>query len=316
MEVTTDSSTVPACIAFQPQPLTPHMTQNSDSEIDPDTLAELERAAIKARYSAEKGTGPPRAPRRYDFTALSTAKQCPRRYVLEHAVGLPPDVGVSAGAETDAESEAPLIPDELPQSVRVGTLFHTVVEQCWPADRPRSEWKRYAAALATARDWDDCNARVEALIDAFLDSPVADWDITAARVEPRFEFDVDGRTITGAIDAIPVRDNGQAVVLDYKTGESNPAEEQLLIYLLAAYRDDDLDLPASPADAAFLKAHGDQFEIEPLTIRDKDAALEKAAEVAQEWIELADTASYADPAPGDQCSRCPYQSMCDAASEP
>jgi hypothetical protein len=285
----------------------------TEANIDPKTLAALEETAIQYRYSDSQDTYLTRAPRRYNYTALSTAKTCPRRYVLEYVLDLPSDIGTST-VPSDGQPVASM-PDQPSQSIRVGTLFHTVVEQCWPAGLPASVWKSHGAAHAAALGWDDCRERVETLIDAFFESPVADWEITPAQVEVRFDFDVDGRTVSGAIDAIPVRNNGQAVILDYITGQTTPSKEQLMIYLLAAHRDDELSLPAPLSDAAFLRADGDEFTLDPLSVRDLESALTAASEVVHEWITTAGKASYGDPVPGDWCTGCPYRAVCDAAEE-
>lgn len=289
------------------------MTPDHDDTIDPDTLAALEQTAIDALHSDDPASAPPKAPRRFDFTALSTAQECPRRYILEHVLGLPHEIGAPTDSKPDETSNATSAADDLPEPIRVGTLFHTVVERYWPTDQPPSAWKDHAAKLAAARSWDDCENRVEELIDAFFESPVAEWSIQSNHLEVRFEFEIEGRPITGTIDAIPIRPDGQAVILDHKTGRSDPVEEQLLLYLLAAHRDEDIDLPTLPTAAVFLKADGNTFEIEPLEIRDLDATLQKAARMAWKWIQQADTASYDDPLPGIHCSRCPYQRVCDVS---
>jgi hypothetical protein len=289
------------------------MTAEHNTDLDADALAALERTAISHRYSEARSSGPANAPHRYDFTALSTARTCPRRYVLEHGLGLPAELGMVSTDERGDSQPFGDPADRLPNPVRVGTLFHLIVEQYWPTTEPISTWKRRAAAVADARGWADCIPRVETLIDAFADNPVADWQIEPAHVEANFEFDIDGRTVTGAIDAIPVTNDGRAVVLDYKTGQQDPADEQLLVYLLAAHRDESLDPPAPPVDAAFLRATGDSFELDALEVRDLEATLATAEDTLEEWIQTADTASYTEPRPGDHCTVCPYRGVCEDA---
>lgn len=277
-----------------------------------DTLNTLEQTAIDHLTADDSTTTSPAAARRYDFTALSTAATCPREYVFEHVLGLPGDLA-PAGDAAAGPAENPGRVTDPAQAVREGQLFHTVVEQCWPSDSPKSDWKDRAAALAGTRGWHDALPRVEALVDAFFRSPASSWAVDSSRVEVPFSFTFEGREITGIIDALPRRPEAGPLVLDHKTGRHEPAEEQLLIYLLATHHDEDLPVDPRPTEAAFLRAEGREFRLDWLDITDIDEALTRAQELLREWVEAADTARADAPNPGSHCSSCSYRKVCDAA---
>lgn len=283
------------------------MTDNTN-----DTLKTLEQTAVDHLTADDSAPTPPAAARRYDFTALSTAATCPRKYVFEHVHGLPGDLA-PAGDAAVGPAEAPGRVTDPAQAVREGQLFHTVVEQCWPSNAPKTDWKDRAAALASTRGWYDALPRVETLVDAFFRSPTSRWDVDSSRVEVPFSFTFEGREITGIIDALPRRPDAGPLVLDHKTGRHEPAEEQLLIYLLATYCDEDLPVDHAPTDAAFLRAEGREFRLDRLDITDIDETLARAQEVLREWIKAADAARADTPNPGSHCSSCSYRDVCDAA---
>ena len=277
-----------------------------------DALKTIELTAIDHLTADDSTPTPPAAARRYDFTALSTAATCPREYVFEHVLGLPGDLAPAGDAAAGPAGTPGHVTDPA-QAVREGQLFHTVVEQCWPSDAPKSAWKDRAAAMASTRGWHDALPRVETLVDAFFRSPASDWDVDSSRVEVPFSFTFEGREITGIIDALPRRPDAGPLVLDHKTGRHEPAEEQLLIYLLATHHDEDLPVDHSPTDAAFLRAEGREFRLDRLDITDIDETLARAREILREWIEVADTARADSPNSGSHCSSCSYHKMCDAA---
>lgn len=277
-----------------------------------DTLKTLEQTAIDHLTADDSTPIPPAAARRYDFTALSTAATCPREYVLEHVLGLPGDLAPAGDAAAGPAETSGRVTDPA-QAVREGQLFHTVVEQCWPSDIRKNAWKDCAASMASTRGWHDALPRVETLVDAFFRSPASGWDVDSSRVEVPFSFTFEGREITGIIDALPRRPDAGPLVLDHKTGRHEPAEEQLLIYLLATHRDEDLPVDHSPTDAAFLRAEGREFRLDRLDIIDIDETLARAREILREWIEAADAARADAPNPGSHCGSCSYREVCDAA---
>jgi ATP-dependent exoDNAse (exonuclease V) beta subunit len=275
-----------------------------------DVLRRLETAAAEQLYSSAPTAAPP-ATRRYDFTALKDATTCPRQYVLKHAVGLPDELGAVTATVADTSGEP--LADTTPKPARVGSLFHIVVEHCWPTGASPTAWKDHASRVAAAKGWTDCVPTVEDLIDAFFESPVSDWTIDASRVEVPFEFTLKNHTITGLIDSIPVAPDGESVIIDYKTGLREPAPEQLLVYLLATHRDTQLGLEPQPTEAAFLRVGDDGFVLDPLDIDDLDATLDRAEAAVDEWVRTAEAASYDDPEPGGWCRSCAYRHVCDAA---
>jgi RecB family exonuclease len=177
-------------------------------------------------------------------------------------------------------------------------------------------WKDHAARLAAAHQWPDTLERVERLIDAFLRSPVSEWDIDQARVEVPFSISCEGRQVTGLIDALPTHPDGAPLVLDYKTGTTAPDQTQLLIYLLATHRDEGIPADAPAVEAAFLRVDKrDEFYLDRLDVSDLDATLGEAEERLTEWVQVAEMARYNAPEPGPHCECCGYQDVCDAAKE-
>lgn len=278
-----------------------------------DALETLEQTAIDHLTADDSTSTQPPAARRYDFTALSTAATCPRKYVFEHVLGLPGSLVSADDDAGDRPAEGPRSATDPARAVREGQLFHAVVEQCWPSDIHKTEWKDRAALIASTRGWHDALPRVEALVDAFFRSPASGWDVDSSRVEVPFSFTFEGREITGIIDALPRRPDAGPLVLDHKTGRHEPSEEQLLIYLLATHRDEDLPMDPCPTEAAFLRAEGGDLRLDRLDITGVDEALDQAQEILGKWVEAADSACADAPNPGSHCSSCSYREVCDAA---
>jgi CRISPR/Cas system-associated exonuclease Cas4 (RecB family) len=277
-----------------------------------DALTTLEETIVTT-LTDEEDTQTPLAMRRYDYTALSTARTCPRKYVLEHVLDLPEHVVSHPPTDVDSQSDTGPGTTAPSTAIREGQLFHLVAEHHWPATREPSRWHAYAAQVAESQGWQRARERVEALIEAFLDSEVGTWTVDRDRVEVPFSFEFQDVEVTGLIDALPTTNDGDVVVLDYKTGQAPDGHEQLLIYLLATRLDDDLPLDHPPTDAMFVIVDEYEVSVERLNIADMEATLDQARTVLRNWIQTAKDAQYDDPRPGSHCSQCPYRGICAAA---
>ena len=218
---------------------------------------------------------PPALTRGLSYSALSEFSRCGYRFYVERVLGISEperDPG-----ELTADGDGPARPAR--QRFGPGLAAHELLE--WSA---RNRWRapseaQVEAALA-AQGVDTAEApRAMELIAGLLDSALAE-ELRGAQVKPEapFVLEIDGTLIRGSMDLLVERDDGSALVLDYKTDRlegRDPAEAaeayqvQRDLYALAARARGApvetayvfLERPRDPVlhsfdDAALDRAHG------------------------------------------------------------
>jgi RecB family exonuclease len=172
--------------------------------------------------------------RTLSYTSLSLFERCSYRYYAERVVGLRPsdESGRVPGSTGLAATEIGDAVHRLLELVDLSAPAAPDVEQV-------STW--YPAVT------DEELERISSLVSAYCDSDVARRiaALPGAQVERPFAFEHDGVLLHGRLDVLH-RENGRALVLDYKTNllEEAGAEEiveadyrlQRLVYALACFR--------------------------------------------------------------------------------
>lgn len=218
-------------------------------------------------------------------TALAHFLDCPRRSLLERVLGWP--------ASGSAESAPP--GDGGRGAIDRGTEVHELLageDVVMPS----------ADALELKREFDA--------------SPLGRRAARAGRVEREFDFlfHLDGTLLRGSID-LWFQEDGQTVVVDYKTGHSIRAElleayqAQLWIYALALER-----LLGRLPDKAYLAFLDRGEEVE---VKLGETARQGAARVVASFVEAEKKGSF-ELRPGTRCRYCRfYRDGCDSPwSEP
>ena len=169
------------------------------------------------------------------YSALDAFKRCGYRFYVERVLGVRAGL-VTAAAPSEDEAEEPdeeaRAADELHEpdqavvggagpspALALGNAVHAALE--WSAragwEEPGSE--RLAALLAREGvDDDDVLARATRLVDGWLRSELC-AQLRGARVRPEapFVLPLGGTVLRGSIDLLATRQNGGAVVVDFKT---------------------------------------------------------------------------------------------------
>jgi ATP-dependent helicase/nuclease subunit A len=183
---------------------------------------------------AEIPAPPLHTPRSLSFTSLSLFERCSYRYYAERVVGLRP-----ADASGRAPGQTGLAATE------VGDAVHHLLELVDLTSPTPPDLEQVRAWYPGVTDEE--LERIGNFVSAYCDSELARRiaalpDVT---VERPFAFEHDGVLLHGRLD-VPHRQNGRAVVLDYKTNlleEATPEEivereyrVQRLVYALACFR--------------------------------------------------------------------------------
>lgn len=182
---------------------------------------------------------------RVSFSKLSTLENCALQFVLSEELGLEGEAGYYAW---------------------VGHLVHKIIEDCEAGLIERSEEALVDAALSR---WSEAAFPSFAVSEAFRRAVVGtmlpawfrEYGVTPGLArELRFEFELEGATVTGFIDRVSKVNSGGTQITDYKTGKSSKAGKpedslQLGIYYLAVNLAEELARfrPVKAVELAFLK---------------------------------------------------------------
>jgi putative RecB family exonuclease len=128
--------------------------------------------------------------------------------------------------------------------------------------------------------------------------------------EHKFSFKLGEREIRGRIDRIDQLEDGAVRVLDYKTGAPKDrkfAEEslQLSIYAMAVAQ-----MNLTPRELVLVNVQDNSYAVAGRTAKQLDTARQKIEDAAQ-GIACGEF----EPAPGQHCRWCDYQSLCPATEQ-
>ena len=239
---------------------------------------------------------------------LSTYDDCPLRYAYQYGLRVRDEAGAPAALgslvhEVLAEFTAPDGPDGpagAPPRSRQGLL-------ALAAERWRDDVARYRPQVEECRR--DYFSMLEAWWAAEGDGPQAP-EVLA--VERRFEIEVAGIRLVGAIDRVDRAADGEGIrIVDYKTGRNEPRPDaltddlQLAVYHLAATRDPDLAALGPPRQLQLLYLRTMHRFEQPI--------LEGHAEATEARIHAAAAAIRAErfePALDAPCRTCPFTRLC------
>jgi ATP-dependent helicase/nuclease subunit A len=223
----------------------------AEDEVEEEPAPVVETDGQLALFAANgAGTLPPPAPRlpplpevpapplhavrTLSYTSLSLFERCSYRYYAERVVGLRPsdESGRVPGSTGLAATE-------------IGDAVHRLLELVdlsAPAAPDVEQVRSWYPAVT-----DEEMERISGLVSAYCESDLARRiaALPGAQVERPFAFEHDGVLLHGRLDVLH-RENGRALVLDYKTNllEEAGAEEiveadyrlQRLVYALACFR--------------------------------------------------------------------------------
>jgi ATP-dependent exoDNAse (exonuclease V) beta subunit len=279
--------------------LAPSPTADDEDEGSPHAEALATPAAA---------TPPPLALGTLSYTTLQRYERCGYRFYLEDGLRLPRGEEAFAASSVNGDGDG----GGIAANVR-GSIAHTLLENHRFSEQapPGPELIDAAAAehgaVLTAEEREDLSELVERFLDSDLAARLAGVG-AAIRREERFAFGLDELVVVGAFDAL-VRENGRALVVDYKTnrlGGRLPADivsadyaVQRLVYALALLRDgaDEVEVAFS-----FLEAPGHPV-IERYPAGEAPALERRLREVASGLLDQRFTVA-AEPGP-ELCHGCP-----------
>nr|WP_282594759.1 PD-(D/E)XK nuclease family protein [Halomarina salina] len=261
--------------------------------IDP-TTAGIPAAAL------DPPTGP-QLRRQHSYTSLDTLSTCSRQHYLNYVLRAfddPPSVGAPAmDGGTLSGSEA---------SIReIGVLFHETAERA--ANRGVTTpdgWYEIADQLAAARGLEPALDEAQACIDRYFECEASDWEVLAA--EREFTLEIEGFTVTGVIDAVCRRPDGEFVILDYKaTTKKRSLDEdiQLPLYVLAC--EELFEQPIRTAGYAYVGDVGPAVETRTFS----EEELQTARERIIDRLRAAEQSRYNQYTAGEHCQWCPHRSL-------
>ncbi len=232
------------------------------------------------------------------YSALETLERCPRWYWFEQVAQF--RVG-ELGEDGDADA-AP----------RLGIAAHRVLERFHrrnPAHGPRP-----GELVELARSSGGSSSELEAMLETYAALPVA--ALPTLGVEIKFTWRGWGQGnlphLVGAIDRVALTDQGEALVLDYKTDRMlTPASlqrhgRQLLLYSMAVERGLLGSYRAAPPTLVMLRS-GELVEVDSSAAA-RDDALSWAVALARRAAEP-ETLSAVGHSPLP-CGECPYEWFC------
>jgi len=245
---------------------------------------------------------------RLSYSRLSSLENCELQYVLGEELGLSRRGGYQAW---------------------VGKLVHQLIEEC---EAGRIERSLRALQAELERRWEDDRFPSRAVSDGFRrlarDRMLPNWftyfgALPAFASEQRFEFDLDGATISGVIDRIGPHERGFRIT-DFKTGNPERAEKaadnlQLGIYYLAVNEAPELAAfrPVRSVDLAFLRGNwrdGDLAQIPwPVSESGEEGyqtrVRERLSKLIAQLRELDRIQTYR-PNPAADCFFCDFKPLC------
>jgi superfamily I DNA/RNA helicase/RecB family exonuclease len=245
---------------------------------------------------------------RVSYSRLEKLENCALQYVLGEELGLENRAGYHAW---------------------VGSLVHTLIEECEDGRIERTEEALVAAANARWRQQEFPSKAVsEAFRTAVTERMLPAWakeygDAPSRAKELRFEFEVDGATVTGYIDRVGGLQTGGSIITDYKTGKkanTAPPEDnlQLGIYYLAMNAAPELKefLPVKAVELTFLKERSRgaisraQLALTPTAAGEYTAAMGERLEglIGRVRGLLADEVYR--PNPAANCFHCRFKPLC------
>ena len=235
----------------------------------------------------------PRPAVRHSHTSLEVFEVCPRQHYMGYVVDAvhdPPAVGEGTEGPTNRE---------------IGILFHEVAERAVEEElTEKTEWYTHCERLGSELSLSVAVESAQACIDRFFETEAAEWEFIAAELQ--FGLTLNGHTVTGLIDAIAERPNGEFVVADYKaTSRTRSVDEsaQLPLYLLAARRL--LNLEVETVAYVFVGEAGPAVDYYNLD-EDRLASVERSL---LDRINAIEAAEYADYTQGNHCEWCPHRSL-------
>jgi RecB family exonuclease len=247
---------------------------------------------------------------RVSYSKLDTLENCELQFVLNEEIGLGGASGYHAW---------------------VGHLAHTLIDEYEAGDIEQSLDGMIAEA---ERRWRQEEFPSYAVSEAFrrlvARTILPNWfdeyaDQPSFAHEKRFEFEMDGATVTGYIDRIGEIKSGGYRITDYKTGKSEKAgkpEEnlQLGVYALAVDEVEELEpfRPVRAVELAFLRGRrGDPTKVERVPFQPNSSNGEKYREEMRERLsgligrvgELYELEQFR-PNTQAQCRFCDFKSLC------
>ncbi len=185
---------------------------STGGRVPPATRAAADAASVEMEWAARRGpsagneTTPP--PTELSFTTLSQYESCPYRFYAQRVLGV--------GSAVRSREAGPLdLGNAVHAALRLLAIFGEV-------DDARAEAICRRQGLADA-----ARVRVRAALDAFATMPISRRAREAERSWPEVPFAVriGGGTLVGSLDLL-FREGETAVVVDYKTGESELTEAE------------------------------------------------------------------------------------------
>src|SRR5439155_6847713 len=143
---------------------------------------------------------------RVSYSRLEKLENCALQYVLGEELGLEDRAGYHAW---------------------VGSLVHTLIEECEDGRIERTTEALVAAATERWRPQEFPSRAVsEAFLRAVTERMLPAWMqeygvAPSLAKELRFEFEVNGATVTGYIDRVGAVSTGGTIITDYKTGKKS-----------------------------------------------------------------------------------------------
>lgn len=238
---------------------------------------------------------------------LASYDQCPRRYRMTYLDRPPPPKG-PPWAHTS-----------------LGAAVHTALKQWW--DLPLAKRTPEAGARLTALAWLDDGFR-DSEQSAMWRRRAADWvQQYLATVDPQDEpigveryvaTTTERLALAGRVDRIDVRD-GEAVVVDYKTGRRELSEidarssQALACYVLAVRRTlrkpcTTVELHHLPTGKVVPWVHGDESLARQ--VRRAEATADDIAAATDTLESGADPDDVFPPRPGNYCAFCDFRRHC------
>jgi ATP-dependent exoDNAse (exonuclease V) beta subunit len=293
-------------------------TEAQVTESDTVTAETASRAGADQRdFSCEAETGfalEPAAPTRLSYTAIAAFEQCAARFQVERVLGMRLPGGLGA------------------PSKQLGLAVHRVLETYGESEPIDSD--RMASIARYYRLDASLESRLGKAVEAYRSSSVAKRIRSCATVRReapfavRLESDAGGFVLGGNIDVYAVSEKSRALIVDYKTGDADVGDTELLeryelqaaCYALAAFADgcDDVSVvfvrPEAPLVDGDIKHvnfsfNASQVEHFKRRIADAHAAMGRNEYPCREF--RAEPSCQDCPVPRSSCSARPSQTAAD-----